>query len=117
VTLVEGVTVELVVAVAAGSTCDVPGSFSFASKAARAAAWAGVSSARTETVLAPKAMHKPKKILIFIKLSIFIGPLRAGSRPTAFVTAGKAHFGLDASAGFGCGTISYEIIRQGWIRA
>jgi len=40
---------------------------SFCSKAARAAAWAGVSAARTEKKFAPRTRHKPKEILIFMK--------------------------------------------------
>ena len=42
-------------------------SFSFCSKAARAVAWAGVSSARTEMKLAPRATQKPTKIVVFMK--------------------------------------------------
>jgi hypothetical protein len=64
-----------------GGVCGLSGLFSFCSKAARSAAWAGVSSARTEKKLAPRATHKPKKILIFMKLSIFIALLRASPRP------------------------------------
>ena|ERR1039458_2199817 len=41
--------------------------FSFCTKAARAAAWAGLSAARTEMKPAPRRTHKPKTILVFMK--------------------------------------------------
>src|ERR1700690_79053 len=47
------------------------GWLSFCSKTTRAAAWAGLSLAWTEMELTPRTTHRPKKILIFIKLSIF----------------------------------------------
>ncbi len=51
--------------------CKSSGWFSDCSKAARAAAWAGLSAARTEMTLAPRTTHKPREILIFMKLAIF----------------------------------------------
>jgi hypothetical protein len=50
-----------------GSICGLFRSFSFCSKAARVAAWAGVSPAWTEIKLAPKATHKPTKVVVFMK--------------------------------------------------
>jgi hypothetical protein len=50
-----------------GSVCGWPSSFNFCSKAARAAAWAVVSSARTEMKLAPRATQKPNKIRVLMK--------------------------------------------------
>ena len=41
------------------------GSFNFCSKAARQAAWAALSAARTETKPVPRTTHKPKVILFF----------------------------------------------------
>jgi hypothetical protein len=52
-----------------GGVCALSSSFIFCNKATRAAAWAGVSAAWTEMKLAPRMMHKPKKILIFIALN------------------------------------------------
>jgi uncharacterized protein YbdZ (MbtH family) len=46
--------------------------FSICIKAERAAAWTAVSAAWTEIKPAPRRMHKPKAILIFMELSIFI---------------------------------------------
>src|ERR1700690_2904893 len=63
---------EGVVVAVNGWGCQASGWFSFCSNAARAAAWAGLSAARTEMKLVPRATHKPKEILVFMKLSIFI---------------------------------------------
>jgi len=56
------------VSAGAGDTgvCGRSGSFSFRSKAARAAAWAGLSAARAEMKPAPRRMHKPKTILVLM---------------------------------------------------
>jgi hypothetical protein len=43
------------------------GSFNCCSKAALAAAWARVSSARTAMKLAPRPTHKPTQIIVFMK--------------------------------------------------
>jgi hypothetical protein len=50
-----------------GPICGWLNSFNFCSKAVRAAAWAGVSFARTEMKLAPRATQKPTKVVIFMK--------------------------------------------------
>jgi hypothetical protein len=50
-----------------GSICGWVNSLNFCSKAARAAAWAGVSLAWTEMKLAPRATQKPTKVVIFMK--------------------------------------------------
>ncbi len=63
--------VGVVVAVVSGWGSQASGWFSFCSKSARAAAWAGVSAARSEMKPAPRTMHKPRAILIFMKLSTF----------------------------------------------
>ena len=52
-----------------GGVCALSSSFIFCNKAARVAAWAGVSPAWTEIKLAPRMTHKPKKILIVIALN------------------------------------------------
>ena len=52
-----------------GGVCALSSSFIFCNRATRAAAWAGVSAARTEIKLAPRMTHKPKKILIVIALN------------------------------------------------
>ncbi len=55
-----------------GWDCGLSRFFNVCSKAARAAAWVEVSTARTEMKLALKATHKPKKIVVFITRYIFI---------------------------------------------
>jgi len=50
-----------------GGVCALSSSFIFCNKAARVAAWAGVSPAWTEIKLAPKATHKPTKVVVFMK--------------------------------------------------
>jgi hypothetical protein len=50
-----------------GWVCELTGSFNCCSKAARAAAWAGASSARTAMKLAPRPTHKPTQIIVFMK--------------------------------------------------
>jgi hypothetical protein len=50
-----------------GWDCGSSTWFSFCSKAARSAAWAGVSLARTERKLAQRATQKPTKVMPFIK--------------------------------------------------
>jgi hypothetical protein len=54
---------------AAGWVCGLLSSPHFCSKAARAAAWAGVSSARRGMTLVPKATHKPNKSFFFMELT------------------------------------------------
>jgi hypothetical protein len=50
-----------------GGVCKLSRLVNFGSKVTLAAAWAVASSARTEIKLAPKATHKPKKTLVFMK--------------------------------------------------
>ena len=50
--------------------CGFLRSVNVCSKAARATAWAGLSSARTEAKPVPTATHKPTKSFLFMKLSI-----------------------------------------------
>jgi hypothetical protein len=58
---------EFVSKASGGWVCELFSSFNCCSKAARAAAWAGVSSARTAMKLTPRTTHKPTQTVVFMK--------------------------------------------------
>ncbi len=76
---------------------ELSGWFSFCINAARAAAWAGVSAARTEMKSELGTMHKLKAILIFMKFPIFIPFCEHPQGQISLLPAAKQFFCLRAN--------------------